>query len=91
MPLHYVCGYLLRACVPLLACVVRVSWHVTLRCYMSRRSACVCVSLTSWSIAQCRSVVPCPKRNAETLDRTGDLQIFGLTLSQLSYRGLTKL
>ena len=28
-------------------------------------------------------------RNAETRDRTGDLQIFGLTLSQLSYRGLT--
>ena len=24
---------------------------------------------------------------AETQDRTGDLQIFGLTLSQLSYRG----
>ena len=27
-------------------------------------------------------------QNAETRDRTGDLQIFGLTLSQLSYRGL---
>jgi hypothetical protein len=27
--------------------------------------------------------------NAETRDRTGDLQIFGLTLSQLSYRGYT--
>ena len=27
--------------------------------------------------------------NAETRDRTGDLQIFGLTLSQLSYRGHT--
>ena len=26
--------------------------------------------------------------NAETRDRTGDLQIFSLTLSQLSYRGL---
>ena len=26
-------------------------------------------------------------RIAETRDRTGDLQIFGLTLSQLSYRG----
>ena len=25
---------------------------------------------------------------AETRDRTGDLQIFSLTLSQLSYRGL---
>ena len=29
-----------------------------------------------------------PKKNAETRDRTGDLQIFSLTLSQLSYRGL---
>ena len=28
---------------------------------------------------------------AETRDRTGDLQIFSLTLSQLSYRGLTKM
>ena len=28
------------------------------------------------------------KKCAETRDRTGDLQIFGLTLSQLSYRGL---
>ena len=27
--------------------------------------------------------------NAKTRDRTGDLQIFGLTLSQLSYRGLS--
>ena len=27
------------------------------------------------------------KHNAETRDRTGDLQIFSLTLSQLSYRG----
>ena len=26
--------------------------------------------------------------NAETRDRTGDLQIFSLTLSQLSYRGI---
>ena len=26
-------------------------------------------------------------QNAETRDRAGDLQIFGLTLSQLSYRG----
>ena len=26
--------------------------------------------------------------NAETRDRIGDLQIFSLTLSQLSYRGL---
>ena len=28
------------------------------------------------------------ENNAETRDRTGDLQIFSLTLSQLSYRGL---
>ena len=28
------------------------------------------------------------KSHAETRDRTGDLQIFSLTLSQLSYRGL---
>ena len=28
-----------------------------------------------------------PKVHAETRDRTGDLQIFSLTLSQLSYRG----
>ena len=27
------------------------------------------------------------RTNAETRDRTGDLQIFSLTLSQLSYRG----
>ena len=27
-------------------------------------------------------------QDAETRDQTGDLQIFGLTLSQLSYRGL---
>ena len=29
-----------------------------------------------------------PTKDAETQDRTGDLQIFSLTLSQLSYRGL---
>ena len=28
------------------------------------------------------------RQNAETRDRTGDLQIFGLTLPQLSYRGI---
>ena len=27
------------------------------------------------------------QKSAETRDRTGDLQIFSLTLSQLSYRG----
>jgi hypothetical protein len=31
------------------------------------------------------------KQNAETRDRTGDLQIFSLTLSQLSYRGSVKI
>ena len=30
----------------------------------------------------------CSEGNAETRDRSGDLQIFSLTLSQLSYRGL---
>ena len=30
------------------------------------------------------------RENAETRDRTGDLQIFSLTLSQLSYRGSSK-
>ena len=30
------------------------------------------------------------KKSAETRDRTGDLQIFSLTLSQLSYRGRCK-
>ena len=29
--------------------------------------------------------------NAETRDRTGDFQIFSLTLSQLSYRGFWKI
>ena len=29
----------------------------------------------------------CRAKDAETWDRTGDLQIFSLTLSQLSYRG----
>ena len=28
-----------------------------------------------------------PESHAETRDRSGDLQIFSLTLSQLSYRG----
>ena len=31
------------------------------------------------------------RNSAETRDRTGDLQIFSLTLSQLSYRGLSTL
>ena len=33
------------------------------------------------------SLLPEGCQNAETRDRTGDLQIFSLTLSQLSYRG----
>ena len=35
-----------------------------------------------------KSSLPRATRDAETQDRTGDLQIFSLTLSQLSYRGL---
>ena len=35
-----------------------------------------------------RSLVADHKLFAETRDRTGDLQIFSLTLSQLSYRGM---
>ena len=35
-----------------------------------------------------RRLVTGHKRFAETRDRTGDLQIFSLTLSQLSYRGM---
>ena len=34
-----------------------------------------------------KSSLPRATRDAETQDRTGDLQIFSLTLSQLSYRG----
>ena len=30
---------------------------------------------------------PAKRQYSETRDRTGDLQIFGLTVSQLSYRG----
>ncbi len=40
---------------------------------------CVCVRM------QARN---CRVQYAETRDRTGDLQIFSLTLSQLSYRGI---
>ena len=54
--------------------------------------------LTLWH-SRCRNKSPepdrpadsfatCTKINAETRDRTGDLQIFSLTLSQLSYRGM---
>ena len=44
-----------------------------------------------------RSLTPCPlghgdhKHIAATRDRTGDLQIFSLTLSQLSYSGADQL
>ena len=44
-------------------------------------------------VGSCRRPVPHAPRargvneNAETRDRTGDLQIFSLSLSQLSYRG----
>ena len=37
------------------------------------------------------SIAVSAKQHAETRDRTGDLQIFSLTLSQLSYRGLIEL
>ena len=33
---------------------------------------------------------PGARVDAETRDRTGGLQIFGVTLSQLSYRGLVR-
>lgn len=41
-------------------------------------------------VVACRlaSLIRCPRKSiAETRDRTGDLKIFSLTLSQLSYRG----
>ena len=41
--------------------------------------------LCNESFSQCMSLQE--KENADTRDRTGDLQIFSLTLSQLSYRG----
>ena len=47
-------------------------------CVGSNPTAVICFS---WQCA-------CARRNAETRDRAGDLQIFSLTLSQLSYRGL---
>jgi hypothetical protein len=37
--------------------------------------------------AQTQHDANCKHKTAETRDRTGDLQIFSLTLSQLSYRG----
>ena len=44
-------------------------------------------------VMQCGTAQPFTKcwcaPAAETQDRTGDLQIFGLTLSQLTYRGTT--
>ena len=42
----------------------------------------------SFALLSFHRASPADKANcAETRDRTGDLQIFGLTLSQLSYRG----
>ena len=46
-----------------------------------------------WRICWVNQIIPglaqdITNANAETRDRTGDFQIFGLTLSQLSYRGL---
>ena len=51
------------------------------------RCVCVCVfvCLCVCALVHQHMAVPCD--NAETRDRTGDLQIFSLTLSQLSYRG----
>jgi hypothetical protein len=43
----------------------------------------------SWKTACANKIDVAPtNKGAETQDRTGDLQIFSLTLSQLSYRGL---
>ena len=44
----------------------------------------------SWYCAVSRSCMSLHevKKNADTRDRTGDLQIFSLTLSQLSYSGI---
>ena len=54
---------------------IHKSWGQQLRAYTSS---------APMNVTGCAT--PC-KRNAVTQDRTGDLQIFSLTLSQLSYRG----
>ena len=54
------------------------------RFFMSRKVVCKLYGITSsWSCKFCTW-----SNLAETRDRTGDLQIFSLTLSQLSYRGV---
>ena len=45
------------------------------------------VHIPQGTLAPNASCLAKTQRYAETRDRTGDLQIFGLTLSQLSYRG----
>ena len=48
-----------------------------------------CFQKYVWPAAAMRLLRSYMKKNdAKTRDRTGDFQIFGLTLSQLSYRGL---
>ena len=91
MPLHYVCGYFLRACVSLYSKVLCViACHL---CVLRKRACieerCMCARHHGRR-APGGKLLAQLKQNAETRDRTGDLQIFGLTLSQLSYRGLTK-
>ena len=59
------------------------------------RSVAIRPACASWHVHKCCAVrgsreanqVVVMVDNAETQDRTGDLQIFSLTLSQLSYRG----
>ena len=56
------------------------------------RSVSSACGLLAQRISVGQKVQLCPREpahqgNAETRDRTGDLQIFSLTLSQLSYRG----
>ncbi len=55
-----------------LHCARAQEWPSVTNCRRAYRSLATCVQGTS---------------NAETRDRTGDLHIFSLTLSQLSYRG----
>ena len=70
------------------------------RCFSPRCSSHLCssavrITMHLWSsrpLSVLRSrfhstLFPCSNHNAETRDQTGDLQIFSLTLSQLSYRG----
>ena len=76
-------------------------WSHTYRaargCYSFRPPATTCLTAQSWKCTAAaankgtRDQSRCirPTEDAETQDRTGDLQIFSLTLSQLSYRGLT--